>query len=128
MRIDRWTLLLTLLTGGCAKNENGDTARTAAQTVIEINTSDHKQVIHNFGGSDAWACNFVGQWPDDKRDQLAEWLFSTEIDAKGNPKGIGLSLWRFNIGTGSAAQNNIGDEWRRTEGFMKDDRTYDWSK
>jgi hypothetical protein len=51
-----------------------------------------------------------------------------EEDANGKPKGIGLSLWRFNIGAGSASQNNISDDWRKTEGFLQSDGTYDWSK
>ena len=73
-------------------------------------------------------CQFVGLWPDKSRNQVADWLFSMEEDANGKPKGIGLSLWRFNIGAGSAAQNNISDDWRKTEGFLQDDMTYDWSR
>src|SRR5690606_23198248 len=41
---------------------------------------------------------------------------------------IGLSLWRFNIGAGSSEQDNITDEWRRSEGFLQNDLSYDWSK
>ena len=37
-------------------------------------------------------------------NQIADWLFSTENDANGQPKGIGLSLWRFNVGAGSTEQ------------------------
>jgi O-glycosyl hydrolase len=116
------------MTSGCARTETGEPSATTNEIVIEINPADRKQIIHNFGGSDAWACNFLGQWPDDKRNQLADWLFSTDVDQAGKPKGIGLSLWRFNIGAGSAAQTNIEDEWRRAEGFLKDDQTLDWSK
>jgi O-glycosyl hydrolase len=106
--------------------QEADQRDTKNKIVVHLN--DKRQSIRNFGASDAWACQFVGLWPDEKRNQVADWLFSLEEDASGKPKGIGLSLWRFNIGAGSAAQDNISDEWRRTEGFLKDDFTYDWSK
>ena len=95
---------------------------------ITVDPSDRKQTIRTFGASDAWACQYVGQWPDEKRNQVADWLFSKELDDKGNPKGIGLSIWRFNIGAGSADQQNIGDEWRRAECFLQTDGTYDFTK
>ena len=119
---------VVFLITGC--NKNSPVTMTTDQIVNEvtINLADKKQVIRNFGASDAWTCQFVGLWPDAKRDQVADWLFSTENDANGQPKGIGLTLWRFNIGAGSAAQDNISDEWRRAEGFLKNDLTYDWSK
>lgn len=121
-------MILLAIAGSCAKNESSEPTPSSSETVIAIDLADRKQTVHNFGASDAWACNYIGQWPDEKRNQVAEWFFSTAMDAGGNPKGIGLSLWRFNVGAGSAAQNNIGDEWRRAEGFLKDDRSYDWSK
>ena len=96
--------------------------------IVTVDISDKKQFIRNFGASDAWVCQYVGMWPDEKRQQVAEWLFSKELDEEGNPKGIGLSLWRFNIGAGSAAQTNISDPWRRTEGFLRSDDGYDWTK
>jgi hypothetical protein len=51
--------------------------------------------------------------------------------ASGQPKGIGLSLWRFNIGAGTAEQgaaSGIKDEWRRAESFLNNDGTYNWDK
>ena len=99
------------------------------EILITINTNDKKQTIQNFGASDAWVGNFVGQWPEEKKNKVADWLFSTEMGPNGQPLGIGLSLWRFNIGAGSATQNNIEDEWRRTEGFLNTDgSTYNWNK
>ena len=49
----------------------------------------------------------------------------------GNPKGIGLSIWRFYISAGTAEQgddSDIGNPWRRGECFQNPDGTYDWSK
>ncbi|REL39213.1 hypothetical protein DYD21_04465 [Rhodohalobacter sp. SW132] len=99
---------------------------------ITIDLSSEQQTIHGFGASDAWSTQFVGKnWPLEKREQIADYLFSRETDRDGNPEGIGLSIWRFNIGGGSAAQgeeSKISDEWRRAEGFLQDDFSYDWSQ
>lgn len=100
---------------------------------IEINAkpSGKFQVMEHFGASDAWSAQFVGLWPDHKKNAIAELLFSREKDAEGNPKGIGLSLWRFNIGAGSAQQGDqsgINDEWRRAESFLEGDGTYNWNR
>ena len=117
-----------LLLMGCSKNGGIDVDDNEIINTIHIDLTDRKQTIKNFGASDAWVCQYVGLWPDEKRSQIADWLFSMEDDSDGKPKGIGLSLWRFNIGAGSATQNNITDDWRKTEGFLQDDMSYDWSK
>ncbi len=100
--------------------------------ILNIDPKSEFQTMHSFGASDAWRCQFVGKnWPEEKREQIAEWLFSKEFDQKGNPKGIGLSLWRFNIGAGSAEQGDssgITHTWRRVESFQSEDGSYDWSK
>lgn len=99
---------------------------------IGIDFSQKKQTIQNFGSSDGWNTERIGKyWPEDKKEKLAELLFSTEKDIQGNPKGIGLSAWRFNIGAGTAEQgeaSRISAERRRTEGFLNDDGTYNWNK
>ena len=60
------------------------------------------QEIDNFGASDAWVTKYTGKnWPADKKEKIADLLFSTEMDAYGKPKGIGLSLWRMHFGAGS---------------------------
>ena len=89
------------------------------------------QVMEHFGASDAWSMHIIGQWPQERQNQVADWLFSTENDANGKPKGIGLSLWRFNVGAGSTEQgeaSQIGSPWMRTECFLKPDGSYDWDK
>ena len=104
----------------------------SAIRVIKIDLGQEVQTMDGFGASDAWRCQWVGKnWPIDKRNAIADLLFSKEIDAAGNPKGIGLSIWRFYVGAGSAEQganSNISDEWRRAECFQKPDGTYDWTK
>ncbi|MEO3406310.1 glycoside hydrolase [Mucilaginibacter sp. CAU 1740] len=99
------------------------------EVTIKIDPSKTYQTISNFAASDAWACQFVGNWPDAKRNQIADWLFSRETYADGSPKGIGLSMWRFNIGAGSTQQgeaSGIKDEWRRAESFLNADGNYNW--
>ena len=93
------------------------------------------QLIDGFGASDAWRAQFVGTyWPIDKRNQIADLLFSQEFDKDGNPRGIGLSLWRFYLSAGTAEQGDsseIGSSdnpWRRGECFLNADGTYDWNK
>jgi O-glycosyl hydrolase len=99
---------------------------------INIDTSVEYQTMDGFGASDAWRCQFVGKnWPLEKRDYIADLLFSQKFDDKGNPKGIGLSLWRFYISAGTTEQgddSNIGNPWRRGECFQNTDGAYDWSK
>jgi O-glycosyl hydrolase len=113
---------------GCSKNAQQEIDPDKIKNKIVIDINQGKQIIKNFGASDAWACQYIGLWPDEKRNQVTDWLFSLQEDADGRPKGIGLSLWRFNIGAGSTAQSNISDEWRRTEGFLQNDLSYDWTK
>ena len=99
---------------------------------LTINLDMSLQTMEGFGASDAWQCNNIGKnWPIEKRNAIADLLFSKEVDSEGNPKGIGLSLWRFNLGAGSTEQgdaSDITDEWRRTECFTTDGLTYDMSK
>lgn len=99
--------------------------------MIKLNPSQTYQTIEHFGASDAWSIQFVGNWPEDKKNAIADLLFSSEMDNTGNPKGIGLSLWRFNMGAGSAQQGDqsgIGDEWRRAESFLDPDGSYNWNR
>lgn len=121
-------LLVTILCSCSRKESDQDETTDDSAATVVIHTTDPQQVIHSFGASDAWACQYIGLWPEAQRTQAADWLFSMEDNADGTPKGIGLSMWRFNIGAGSAALDNIGDEWRRAEGFLTDQGTYNWSK
>lgn len=96
-----------------------------------IDTRNNLQTMEHFGASDCWSMQHVGRWNERVQQQVADWLFSTENDSSGKPKGIGLSLWRFNVGAGSAEQgeeSQIGSPWTRSEGFMTDKGDYDWNK
>jgi len=125
LRVFLSAFIIANVSSSC-KQEATSEERTEGDIVI-IDFADRKQTIEHIGASDAWSCQYAGLWPDAKRNQMADWLFSKELDANGKPIGIGLSIWRFNIGAGSAAQNNIKDEWRATEGFLND-KGYDFSR
>ena len=140
-----FTIVFVLTIGACNKKEapvppppnpcfyNGtDTCLLNVKSKIIINLADEKQTIHSFGASDCWSTMFIGKWADvSKKNKIADYLFSTDTLSDGTPKGIGLSLWRFNIGAGSyeqGAASGISDEWRREECFLNAAGNYDWSK
>jgi hypothetical protein len=116
----------------CDSEKSDDSGAENTIAELSVNLDMNLQTMESFGASDAWQCNFIGKnWPSDKRNKMADLLFSRELDADGNPKGIGLSLWRFNLGAGSTEQgdaSDISDEWRRTECFTTDGVSYDMSK
>ena len=110
------------------ENEN---SATDESLVLEIDRESKFQIIDNFGASDAWSGQFVGNWPLEKKQKISDLLFSQELNSEGSPKGIGLSLWRFNLGAGSAEQGDqsgIDDVWRRAPSFLQPDGTHNWSK
>lgn len=90
-------------------------------TLLYIITQTTAQTIDGFGASDAWSFWKIGTWNDSIQTQTADWLFSMEDDTEGNPKGIGLSIWRFNAGAGSAEQ---GDDAK----INRDTRTYEFAR
>ncbi|MBP5277201.1 MAG: xylanase, partial [Prevotella sp.] len=96
-----------------------------------IQIQQPRQTIRHFGASDAWSMQFIGLWEDEQeQEKIADWLFSAENDEQGKPKGIGLSIWRFNLGAGSAEQGDAAmiQPGTRTECFLTREGTYDWSK
>lgn len=99
---------------------------------IIVSLNEEFQTIHSFGASDCWSAKFIGTWADESaKNHVADLLFSLDTTSNGQPKGIGLSLWRMNIGAGSYEQgeaSNIGDPWRREECFQDAQGKYDWSK
>lgn len=92
---------------------------------ISINIDRKHQEIDGFGASGAWAMDPIGsEWSDENKEKIADLLFSQD-------KGIGLSMWRFNIGAGSEEtdQEIIKDRFRRAESFKSGkDEAYDWNK
>ena len=123
--------LILLLAAACAAGDQPTGPGPAHDSLrVTVRWQETHQTLRGFGASDAWSTQFVGKhWPAAKKNQIADWLFSRETGPEGQPQGIGLSVWRFNIGAGSAAQgagsaaqgagSGIRDPWRRSEGFLK---------
>lgn len=109
-------------------------ANTSAQSTYQVTISPNTtyQTIEDFGASDCWTADFVGKhFSEAEKEKSARWLFSRELDSKGNPEGIGLSMWRINLGAGSAEQGNgsgIEDVTRRGYCYLDAKGTYDWTK
>ncbi|MFC2759122.1 glycoside hydrolase [Hallella multisaccharivorax] len=106
------------------------TAIAGHPVIYRIETTKAEQTVHHFGASDAWSMQFAGLWPEAQQNQVADWLFSTDNDTNGQPKGIGLSVWRFNLGAGSVEQGDAAQiqPSTRTECLMRQDGTWDWSR
>ena len=86
------------------------------------------QEIDNFGASDAWTFRHVGKnWPLEKRNAIADLLFSLEKDVDGKPKGIGLSLWRMVFGAGSLEKPYPGTQarWNNMPCIRDENGNYD---
>ncbi|MFZ9024692.1 MAG: glycoside hydrolase, partial [Anaerohalosphaeraceae bacterium] len=93
-------------------------ASTQAE-VIEIDPSQRFQTIEGFGASGAWWAQSVGAWPKDKREPILKLLYESQ-------DGIGLTIYRYNIGAGSG--NDIKDPWRSAETFEVSQGKYDWTR
>ena len=104
----------------------------AGDRKITIKPDVRHQTIEYFGAADAWSGNFVGKyWDENSKKKIADYLFSQESDASGNPTGIGLTMWRVNLGAGTLEQPDA-DIWpynRRAESYKTvDGKGYDWGK
>lgn len=86
---------------------------------VSVDLGDRYQEIEGFGVSGCWWAQDVGGWRDENRRRIVQLLF----DRTG---GIGLSMYRYNIGAGSG--HNIADPWRRTETFEVGPGQYDWTR
>ena len=85
-----------------------------------IDTSRTYQEIEGFGASACWWSQEVGEW--ENASEIMEMLYSEE-------NGIGLDIYRYNLGAGSQDQNDTGlyNRGARTYCFMKEDGSYDWN-
>lgn len=109
----------------------GDPMAAAVEKSVTINTHTVYQTMQGIGASDCWMGNWVGRDWTNSREGIAKLLFSQEI-VDGQPQGIGLSMWRVNLGAGSAEaadKSGVTTVHRRAESFIgADGKSYDWSK
>lgn len=116
-----WVIILLLSSYFCyADNQKVE------EYIIDINRQE--QTIDHFGASDGWSMRYLGLWSEAKKKQIADRLFSIKNDSFGKPIGIGLSLWRFNLGAGSVYQGDSSEiqPFTRTECFLQPNGAYNW--
>lgn len=127
MKIKYLAIVSSLVLLAVNASANNDVAKK-----VLIDPGKQFQTIEFFGAADAWSGNFVGKyWEDNSKCKIADYLFSQEFDASGNPRGIGLTIWRVNLGGGTLEQPgaDIYPYQRRAESYMTLDGTaYDWGK
>ena len=127
------------LTVGCSDDESSTSDRPMPtidadiEMSVNIDCSQVYQTIDGFASSDAWNMDYVGKyWNETEKEGIARLLFSQGLDANYQPDGIGLSMWRVNLGGGSAEQGDasgINDQpERRAECYLNADGTYNWNK
>ena len=97
---------------------------------IIINPEIKYQTFESFGASGAWLAQIVGGWNHidtesgkEVRNRISELLFSKS-------KGIGLNVYRYNIGAGSkhSGKGEYSMPARSTECFEISKGKYDWSR
>lgn len=76
------------------------------------------QSMNGFGASACWWSQDVGSW--ENSEEILSYLYDSE-------KGIGLNIYRYNLGAGSKGDAHILTENRGTECFLQADGTYDFS-
>ena len=97
-------------------------AGASAPVTLTVDTGKTAQVIEGFGASGAWWAQEVGGWPEKERRAVARLLFDKKT-------GIGLDIYRYNIGADTVGDKKIGVWQRRAESLL-DTRTgkFDWSR
>jgi len=102
------------------------------EVVFTIQLNNTAQTIRNIGASGCWYSEEIGKdWPLAKKQRMAEVLFSRSFNKNGQPKGIGLSAFRYNIGGGTTEQGDssgIDEPARRVECFLSPGGIYHWNK
>lgn len=80
-----------------------------ADLTITVDENEKGRVLDGFGASACWWSQIAGK--SEKGEEIIKHLYSKD--------GLGLNIYRYNIGAGSADNPNtkITDPWRKTESF-----------
>lgn len=80
-----------------------------ADVKLTVKPDKNGEVLDGFGASACWWSQIAGG--SEYAEEIAKLLYSKE--------GLGLNIYRYNIGAGSAdnPETNIENPWRRTESF-----------
>lgn len=95
-----------------AVKDNVNTGKTVVDSSVTY------QTMNGFGASGCWWSQEVGEWENSR--EIMQLLY-------GREKGIGLNIYRYNLGAGSKGDDHIQYENRSAEGFLKADGTYNFS-
>ena len=87
-------------------------------TTIRVQPAEAFQTLEGFGASGAWWSQIIGGWSDENRQRIIDLLFDPTI-------GIGLTMYRYNIGGG---EQGVIDPWRNTETFEVAPGEYAWTR
>ncbi len=96
---------------------------------VSINLKNTFQEMEGIGASDCWLGEKIGSYWTSGRQQISELLFSQRMNGD-EPAGIGLSMWRVNLGAGSEEQgaaSKIVNINNRAQSYYYDNK-WDWSK
>lgn len=123
-RLQKVTAVLctTALLAGCAAgtSDNTEPAATTAQVkTITIEPTAAYQTMNGFGASACWWSQEVGNWENAK--DILSLLYDENC-------GIGLNIYRYNLGAGSKDDTTITDPDRRAEAFIDKDGSYHWER
>jgi O-glycosyl hydrolase len=102
-----------------------------AQQTVVIKPTVEYQTIDGFGASDCINGEYVGRyWSLSQKESAAKFLFDQTFKSNLNPNGIGLSLWRFNIGSGSDDYPDckVAPNDRRTGCYLDANGNFDWTR
>ena len=88
---------------------------TNKETTIDTTTT--YQTIEGWGASGAWWAQEVGAWENTK--DVLRYLYSKN-------GGIGLNIYRYNVGAGSQDDSSLYNVGTRTRCFLQADGTYNW--
>ena len=86
--------------------------------VTVIDRSVKYQTMNGFGASSCWLSQDVGGW--ENREEILSYLYDSE-------KGIGLNIYRYNLGAGTKGDERMLIEGRKTECFLQPDGSYDFT-
>ena len=87
---------------------------------VTLHADKLHQEIHSIGSNDSFGTEVLGRWGGSIRDRITQLLFDGDLDDVGQPRGIGLSGWRFRFGAGSVHTGEC-DPHHRYETFLNED-------
>jgi O-glycosyl hydrolase len=86
-------------------------------TLVKLDPAQKHQRFEGWGTSLCWWADRVGRWSQAGRAKLVEALVDSEA-------GLGLNIYRYNIGGGENPSHTHMDEYKDIPGFQSQDGTF----